>query len=90
MGVHFLRANVRVTACRRNGAVSVHVEDCASVVVAVHAEMGMAMKMTKERLAGAIKVGFAQGRVDYTETVYDDLICLETEGELRSFRKRAR
>ena len=34
-----------------------------------------------KRLAGAIKVGFAQGRVDYTETVYDDLICLETDGE---------
>ena len=45
--------------------------------------MGVAMEMTKERLAGAIKVGFAQGRVDYTETVYDDLICLETEGESR-------
>ena len=37
--------------------------------------------MTKERLAGAIKVGFAKWRVDYTETVYDDLICLETDGE---------
>ena len=45
--------------------------------------MGVAMEMTKERLAGAIKVGFAQWRVDYTETVYDDLICLETEGESR-------
>lgn len=45
--------------------------------------MGIAMKMTKEQLAGAIKVGFAQGRVDYTETVYDDLICLETDGESR-------
>ena len=43
--------------------------------------MGIAMKMTKERLAGAIKVGFAQWRVDYTETVFDELICLETEGE---------
>ena len=39
--------------------------------------------MNKERLAKAIKVGFAQWRVDYTETVYDDLICLETEGESR-------
>ena len=39
--------------------------------------------MAKERLAGAIKVGFAQWRVDYTETVYDDLICLETDGESR-------
>ena len=39
--------------------------------------------VSKERLAGAIKVGFAQGRVDYTETVYDDLICLETDGESR-------
>ena len=46
--------------------------------------------MTKERLVGAIKVGFAQGRVDYTEAVYDDLICLETEGESRSFRRRVR
>ena len=27
-------------------------------------------EMAKERLAGAIKVGFAQWRVDYTETVY--------------------
>ena len=53
-------------------------------------EMGVAMEMTKERLAGAIKVGFAQGRIDYAETVYDELICLETEGESRSFRKRAR
>ena len=41
------------------------------------------MNMSKERLAGAIKVGFAKWRVDYTETVYDDLICLETEGESR-------
>ena len=41
------------------------------------------MNMSKERLAGAIKLGFAQWRVDYTETVYDDLICLETEGESR-------
>ena len=39
--------------------------------------------MTKERLAGAIKIGFAQWRVDYTETVCDDLICLETGGESR-------
>ena len=39
--------------------------------------------MSKERLAGAIKVGFARGRVNYTETVYDELICLETEGESR-------
>ena len=39
--------------------------------------------MSKEWLAGAIKVGFAQWQVDYTETVYDDLICLETEGESR-------
>ena len=46
-------------------------------------EMDEAMKMSKERLAGAIKVGFAKGRVDYTETVYDELICLETEGESR-------
>ena len=38
---------------------------------------------TKERLAGAIRVGFAQWRVDYTETVFDDLICLETDGESR-------
>ena len=52
-------------------------------LVAVQVEIGVAMKMTKERLAGAIKVGFAQGRVDYTETVYDDMICLETDGELR-------
>ena len=43
--------------------------------------------MSKERLAGAIKVGFAQGRVDYTETVYDELICLETEGESPSRRQ---
>ena len=49
----------------------------------MQAEMGVAMKMTKERLAGAVKVGFAQWRVDYTETVFDDLICLETEGESR-------
>ena len=53
-------------------AVSVGVADCASLVGAVHAEMGMAKKMTKERLAGAIKVGFAQWRVDYTETVCED------------------
>lgn len=53
------------------------------MVGAVQAEMGVAMKMTKERLAGAVKVGFAQWRVDYTETVYDELICLETEGESR-------
>ena len=53
------------------------------LVGAVQVEMGVAMEMTKERLAGAIKVGFAQGRVDYTETVYDDLICLEAEGESR-------
>ena len=39
-------------------------------LVAVQVEMGVAMEMTKERLAGAIKVGFAQGRVDYTETVH--------------------
>ena len=39
--------------------------------------------VSKERLAGAIKVGFARWRVDYTETVYGDLICLETEGESR-------
>ena len=52
-------------------------------LVAVQVEMGVAMEMTKERLAGAIKVGFAQWRVDYTETVYDDLICLETDGESR-------
>lgn len=52
-------------------------------LVVVQVEMGVAMEMTKERLAGAIKVGFAQGRVDYTETVYDDLICLETDGESR-------
>lgn len=45
--------------------------------------MGVAMEMTKERLAGAIRVGFAQWRVDYTETVFDELICLETEGESR-------
>ena len=37
------------------------------LVGAVHVEMGIAMKMTKERLAGAIKVGFAQWRVDYTD-----------------------
>ena len=49
----------------------------------MQAEMGVAMKMTKERLAAAIKVGFAQWRVDYTETVYDDLICIETDGESR-------
>ena len=66
-----------------DGAGSVCVADCAPVVDTVQVEMGVAMKMTKERLAGAIKVGFAQGRVDYTETVYDDLICLETEGESR-------
>ena len=53
------------------------------LVGVVQVEMGVAMEMTKERLAGAIKVGFAQWRVDYTETVYDDLICLETEGESR-------
>ena len=52
-------------------------------LVAVQVEMDVAMEMTKERLAGAIKVGFAQGRVDYTETVYDEMICLETEGESR-------
>ena len=52
-------------------------------LVAVQVEMGEAMKMTKERLAGAIKVGFAQWRVDYTETVFDDLICLETDSESR-------
>ena len=40
-------------------------------------------EMSKERLTGAIKVGFAQWRVDYTETVFDGLICLETEGESR-------
>ena len=39
-------------------------------LVAVQVEMGEAMEMTKERLAGAIKVGFAQWRVDYTETVH--------------------
>ena len=44
--------------------------------------------MSKERLAGAIKVGFAQWRVDYTETVFDDLICLETDGESQSDRRR--
>ena len=52
-------------------------------LVTVQVEMGEAMKMSKERLAGAIKVGFAKWRVDYTETVYDDMICLETEGESR-------
>ena len=41
------------------------------------------IEMSKEQLAGAIKLGFAQWRVDYTETVYDDLICLETDGESR-------
>ena len=51
-------------------------------------EMGVAMKMTKERLAGAIKVGFAQWRVNYTETVFDDLIRLETDGESQSDRRR--
>ena len=55
-----------------DGAGSVRVEDCAYVVGAVQAEIGVAMKMTKERLAGAIKVGFAQWRVDYTETVCED------------------
>ena len=29
------------------------------------------------------KVGFAKWRADYTETVYDDLISLETDGESR-------
>ena len=52
-------------------------------LVAVQVEMGVAMEMSKERLAGAIKVGFAQWRVDNTETVYDDMICLETDGESR-------
>ena len=52
-------------------------------LVAVQVEMGVAMEMTKEQLAGAIKVGFAQWRVDYTETVYDEMICLETDGESR-------
>ena len=47
-------------------SVSVGVADCASVVGAVQVEIGVAMEMTKERLAGAIKVGFAQWRVDYT------------------------
>lgn len=42
------------------------------LVGAVQVEMGMAMKMTKDRLAGAIKVGFSQWRVDYTETVCED------------------
>ena len=50
-------------------------------LVAVQVEMGVAMEMSKQRLVGAIKVGFAQGRVDYTETVCDDLICLATDGE---------
>lgn len=35
-----------------DGAVSVRVEDCAPLVVAVQVEMGEAMKMSKERLAG--------------------------------------
>ena len=47
-------------------SVSVGVADCASLEGVVHVEMGEAMEMTKERLAGAIKVGFAQWRVDYT------------------------
>ena len=55
-----------------DGAVSVRVEDRASVVGAVLVEMDEAMKMSKERLAGAIRVGFAQWQVDYTETVYED------------------
>lgn len=41
-------------------------------LVAVQVEMGVAMEMSKERLAGAIKVGFAQGRVP--EPVLVDVI----------------
>ena len=47
----------------------------------IRGEDSVRPSVTKERLAGAIKVGFAQWRVNYTETVYDELICLETEGE---------
>ena len=37
--------------------------------------------MSKEWMAGAIKVGFAQMGGDYTETVFDGSICIETYGE---------
>ena len=46
------------------------------------------IEMGKERLAGAIRVGFAQWRVDSPETVFDDLIRLETDGESQSDRRR--
>ena len=47
-------------------------------LVAVKVEMGVAMEMTKERLAEAIKVGFAQGRVDYTANINVHHIDAET------------
>ena len=63
-------------------------------MVAVQVEMGVAMKMTKERLAGAIKVGFAQGRVpepvvlDFIEHKFDR--PRDAEADLRRRRRRGR
>ena len=40
-----------------DGGVSVRVEDCVSLVGAMQVEMGEAVKMSKERLAGRLRSG---------------------------------
>ena len=59
-------------------------------LVAVQVEMGVAMEMSKEQLAGAIKAGFAQWRVpevlDVIEHKFDR--PRDAEADLRRRKRR--